>query len=218
MDQVVDNKKEGPKTLTDLFRDYFKNVADLGAEFLLRIGLRPNAVTFAGLLGHFAAAYFVIRGSMFWAGLVLLLAAPLDFLDGTMARKRGESGVFGAFVDSVTDRYSEFVILGGLLVYNLLNQDWVSGIGVYLAAFGSFMVSYIRARGEGLGFTVKIGLLTRVERYIVLIPGFLFGFPNVAAWIIALLANFTALQRILYVRREAYHNPAGQNQVNGDSK
>ncbi|NPV77845.1 MAG: CDP-alcohol phosphatidyltransferase family protein [Anaerolineae bacterium] len=207
MDRVVENKQEGPKTFTDYLRVHLKGAADSAAGFLLNLGLKPNAVTFAGLLGHIGAALLVVYGHMFWGGLVLLIMAPLDFLDGTMARMRGESSAFGAFVDSVTDRYSEFVIMGGLLIYYLMNQDWIACIGVYLAAVGSLMVSYIRSRGEGLGFTVKIGLLTRVERYIVLIPGLLFNFPGIAVWIIAVLANFTALQRIFFVRRESYGRP-----------
>ncbi len=207
MDRVVENKKEGPKTFTDYLRVYFKGAADSSAGFLLHLGLKPNAVTFAGLLGHIGAAALVVYGYMFWGGLVLLVMAPLDFLDGTMARMRGESSAFGAFVDSVTDRYSEFVIMGGLLIYYLMNQDWIACTGVYLAAVGSLMVSYIRSRGEGLGFTVKIGLLTRVERYIVLIPGLLFNSAEIAVWIIAVLANFTALQRIFFVRRESYSRP-----------
>jgi CDP-diacylglycerol--glycerol-3-phosphate 3-phosphatidyltransferase len=211
VDQVAEKKQEDRITFTDILRVRFKGVANTAAGFLLRIGLKPNTVTISGLVGHIVAAGLVIDGHMFWGGVVLLIMAPMDFLDGTMARMRGESNVFGAFVDSVTDRYSEFVILGGLLIYNLLNQDWVSCIGVYFAAMGSLMVSYVRSRGESLGFTVKIGLLTRVERYIILIPGLLFSIPNIAVWIIAVLANFTALQRIFYVRREAYHTPAGKN-------
>ncbi len=205
MGQVVEKEQEGTKTFTDFLRSYFKEAANSGAGFLLRIGLKPNMVTIAGLAGHFVAAALVVNGWMFWGGLVLLIMAPLDFLDGTMARLRGESNVFGAFVDSVTDRYSEFVIMGGLLIYFMLNQDWLACIGVYLAAAGSLLVSYVRSRAEGLGFIVKIGLLTRVERYIVLIPGILFNFPVIAVWIIAVLANFTALQRIFYVRREAHN-------------
>ena len=210
MDRVVEKKQEESKTFTDYLRLYFKGAADSAAGFLLRLGLKPNSVTFAGLLGHIGAAILVVYGHIFWGGLVLLIMAPLDFLDGTMARMRGESSTFGAFVDSVTDRYSEFVIMGGLLIYYLMKQDWVACIGVYLAAVGSLMVSYIRSRGEGLGFNVKIGLLTRVERYIVLIPGLLFNFPRIAIWIIAVLANFTALQRIFFVRRESYSQPMNE--------
>jgi len=214
----VDNRQGDQKTFTDFLREKFKGVADISAGFLLKIGLRPNMVTISGLLGHIVAAGLAVDGKMAWAGLVLLVMAPLDFLDGAMARKAGISSLFGAFLDSVTDRYSEFVILGGLLIFNVIHRDWIMCLGVYLAAIGSIMVSYIRARGEGLGITVKIGLLSRVERYIILIPGFLFGFPNVSAWIIAVLANFTALQRIHYVWRESMRLQAGKNEIKGNEE
>lgn len=201
MDHAV-NKEQ--KTLTDQLRIAFKGFADVGARFLLRIGLKPNNVTMLGLVGHVAAAYLVATGHITWGGLLTLVMAPFDFLDGTMARMRGESSRFGAFVDSVTDRYSEFVIFGGLLIYFMRSQNWLAVVLIYLAAAGSVLVSYTRARGESLGFTVKVGILTRVERYIVLIPGLIFNIPLISLWIIAILANYTALQRIFFVRQEAY--------------
>ncbi len=121
-----------------------------------------------------------------------------------MARLRGESSEFGAFVDSVTDRYSELVIFGGLLVYFLRQQEWLGAGLVYLAAAGSVLVSYIRARAQSVGFDTKIGIFSRVERYLVLIPGLVFNQPLIAVAIIALFANITALQRILHVRSQAY--------------
>lgn len=212
MDRAAVNKHENQTTFTDILRSRFKGVANTCAGFLLKIGLTPNVVTLLGMFGHLVAAILVINRHIIWGGVVLLVMAPMDFLDGSMARMRGQTGVFGAFLDSVTDRYSEFILLGGILVYNLMNQDWIACLGVYLAAMGSIMVSYTRARAEGLGISVKVGLLTRVERYIILIPGLLFNIPNIAAWIIAVLSHFTALQRILYVRREAYNTSSGKTQ------
>jgi CDP-diacylglycerol--glycerol-3-phosphate 3-phosphatidyltransferase len=130
--------------------------------------------------------------------------APIDALDGTMARLRNEPTRFGGFVDSVTDRYSELLIFGGLL-YHFSVQDSNTGVILaFLAAAGSLMVSYTRARAEALNYDAKIGILTRVERYIVLIPGLVFNFPLIALWILAILTNFTAWQRIWYVRKQAY--------------
>ncbi len=192
------------KTLSDRARDQFQGFARLGAGFLLKLGLRPNTVTVAGLGGHFAAGYLVATGQLTWGGILLLVMAPLDFLDGTMARMRGESSRFGAFVDSTTDRYSEFVIMGALCYYFVSIGNWPGAVLSYLSIVGSIMVSYTRARGEGLGFDVKVGLLSRMERYIILIPGIIFQIPLVAVWLIAIFANITALQRIFYVRRQAH--------------
>jgi CDP-diacylglycerol--glycerol-3-phosphate 3-phosphatidyltransferase len=193
-----------PKTFTDILRTTFKSYAEVIAVFLNRLGLRPNTVTFLGLLGHFVAAYLVIRGNITAGGIVLLFLAPLDFLDGTLARLRGESSRFGAFIDSVTDRYSEFVILGSLLVYYLNQGNSLGSILVYLTAAGSILVSYIRARAESLEFEARVGFLSRVERYIILIPCLIFNLPIYGLWFLAIFTNFTALQRIVHVRQQAY--------------
>jgi CDP-diacylglycerol--glycerol-3-phosphate 3-phosphatidyltransferase len=141
---------------------------------------------------------------MFTGGILVLLMTPIDALDGTMARLRGESSDFGAFVDSVTDRYSELIIYGGLLYYFLTLGDPLGGLLVFGAAAGSVLVSYVKARAEGLGYEAKVGLLTRVERYIVLAPSLVFNQLFIGLAIIAVFANITALQRIWYVRRQAH--------------
>jgi CDP-diacylglycerol--glycerol-3-phosphate 3-phosphatidyltransferase len=190
-------------TLTDLLRIWFKWVLDPIGGFLNKLGLTPNTLTLLGLAGNVIGAVFIARGNLLWGGLLVLLMGPIDALDGTMARLRGEPSDFGGFVDSVTDRYSELVIYGGLLYYFLLAGNETSSILVFLAAAGSVMVSYTRARAEALGFDAKVGALTRVERYLVLAPGLVFGYIEIALWIIAVLANVTALQRILHVRKQA---------------
>lgn len=192
------------KTFTDFLRVVFKNVIDPIAAFLNRLGLKPNTVTLSGLIGHTAAAYLIAQGEVTWGGLLILVMAPVDALDGAMARLRGEPSKFGAFIDSVTDRYSELVLFGGLLVYFLNQNNWLGCGLVYLAAAGSVMVSYTRARAETLGFDGKIGLLSRVERYIILIPSLIFNLPIYGLGIIAVLANFTAVQRIWSVRKQAH--------------
>ena len=121
-----------------------------------------------------------------------------------MARLRGEASEFGAFVDSVSDRYSELVIFGGLLFYYMQQGQILYVVLAYLAAAGSILVSYTRARAQSLGIDTKIGILTRFERYLVLAPLLVLNLPWVALWILAVLANFTALQRILDVRRQAH--------------
>jgi CDP-diacylglycerol--glycerol-3-phosphate 3-phosphatidyltransferase len=125
---------------------------------------------------------------------------PVDALDGTMARLRGEPSEFGAFVDSVTDRYSELVIFGGLLFYYASAGEEVMTVVTFFAASGSVLVSYVRARASSLGYDTKVGILTRMERYLVLAPSLVFNIPWVGLWIIAVLANITALQRIWDIR------------------
>ncbi|MCX6054020.1 MAG: CDP-alcohol phosphatidyltransferase family protein [Chloroflexi bacterium] len=192
-----------PWSLEMSLRKLFKGWIDPVASFLLRIGLKPNFVTGLGLVLSTVAGFFVARGEMTLGGILLILAGPLDVVDGTMARMLGQPSPYGAFVDSVTDRYSELVVLGGLLYFYAMRSDTLLCILVFLAAGGSVMVSYIKARAEALGFSAKIGILTRVERLLVLAPCLLFNIPNIAIWIIALLANFTAIQRFIFVRRQA---------------
>ena len=193
-----------PITLTDQLRKRFKHILDPIGAYLNRLGLMPNTMTIIGLVGNTIGAYFLWQGQMLVGGLIILAMGPVDALDGTMARLRGEPSDFGAFVDSVTDRYSELVIFLGLLLYYNQQGDWVNTLGVYLAAAGSVLVSYIRARAQSLGYEAKVGILTRAERYAVLAPTLIFNIPWVGVWIIAVLANITAMQRIMHVRRLAH--------------
>jgi CDP-diacylglycerol--glycerol-3-phosphate 3-phosphatidyltransferase len=125
-----------------------------------------------------------------------------------MARLRGQTTKFGAFFDSVTDRYSELVIYGGLLLYYLQLQDWRACGLVYLATAGSVLVSYVKARAEGVGYKANTGILTRAERFIVVVLGLLLNQMIIALWVLAILANITALQRLLFVRKQAYSQPS----------
>jgi len=197
---------QAPKTFTDFLRRVFKGVLDKIAGFLNKLGIKPNLVTTAGFLGNLVASVLIAFGNLTGGGLVAMLVGPLDALDGTMARLRNESGRYGAFVDSVTDRYSEIALYAGLLVYFNNTGTWQDALLVFFAAVGSIMVSYVRARAESLGFSAKIGLLTRAERYIVLIPGIIFGYPRVSLWILAVLTNITAIQRFIYVRKQAINS------------
>jgi CDP-diacylglycerol--glycerol-3-phosphate 3-phosphatidyltransferase len=192
------------KTLTDYLRLWFKWFLDPLGGFFNRLGLTPNAMTMLGLIGNTVGAYFLARGEMLTGGLFVLLMTPVDALDGTMARLRGESTDFGAFVDSVSDRYSELIIYGGLLYHFLNLGEPMGGLLVFGAAAGSVLVSYVKARAEGLGYEAKVGLLTRVERYIVLAPSLVFNQLYIGLGIIAILANITALQRIWHVRSQAH--------------
>lgn len=197
-------EKKPTLTLTDLMRSRFKGVVEPIAAFLNRIGLTPNTMTLSGLVGTAIAAYLLSQGNMLVGGLLVLAMGPIDALDGTMARLRGEPTAFGGFVDSVADRYSELLIFGGLLFYYSQHADWLAAGGAYLAAAGSVLVSYTRARGQSLGMDTKVGILTRFERYAVLAPALVLNYPLVGIWIIAIFANITALQRIHDIKKQAF--------------
>ena len=195
------------KTFTDFLRVTFKWFLDPIGRFLNRLGLTPITVTILGVVGSALAAFFIARGQITIGGIVMLIAWPIDALDGTMARLRGEASDWGAFVDSVSDRYSELIILGALLYYFAMHNEHVAEVVTFAAAAGSILVSYVKARAEAQSFSAREGLLTRAERYLVLGPSLLFNIPIIGVWIVAVLANFTALQRIWSVRTQAHADP-----------
>jgi len=194
------------KTFSDYLRLWFKWFLDPLGGFFNRLGITPNMMTMLGLIGNSVGAYYLARGEMLTGGILVLLMTPIDALDGTMARLRGEPSDFGAFVDSVTDRYSELIIYGGLLYHFLYLGDPVGGLLVFGAAAGSVLVSYVKARAEGLGYEARGGLLTRAERYLVLAPSLVFNQPLIGLGVIAIFANVTALQRIWIVRRQVHRS------------
>ena len=189
-------------TFTDQMRLRFKGLLDGIGRLLNRIGLMPNTMTILGLIGNTIGAILVARGDMLWGGLLILAMGPVDALDGTMARLRGEPSEFGAFVDSVTDRYSELIIFGGLLFFYSQQGNWQGALLAFAAAGGSVLVSYVRARAQALGYDTKVGILTRMERYLVLAPSLVLNIPMIGLWIIAIFANITALQRIWDIRQK----------------
>jgi CDP-diacylglycerol---glycerol-3-phosphate 3-phosphatidyltransferase len=172
---------------------------------LARAGVTPLAVTIFGLALSLAAAVFVARGSLRVGAVVLIVAGICDTLDGSLARRTGQVSLFGAFIDSTTDRLAEIAVFGGVIVYYLDRgaNGRLEVIGCLVAIAGSFLTSYTRARAEGLGLECRVGVLERPERVALLILGLLFG-GTVLVVIIGLLALFTmatALQRVRYVRR-----------------
>ncbi len=206
------NQEEQTKlTFTDLMRERFKGIIVAIAIFLNNLGIHPNLITTVGLLGNIAGAVLIAFGKLWIAGLVVLLLAPMDAFDGTMARLKGEITSWGAFVDSVVDRYSELILIAGMIIYFWQKPEGPDILHIfvaYFAACGSVLVSYVKSRAEGLGVQVKVGLLSRLERYLVIIPCLLFGFPEIAVWILAVLGNYTALQRIYHVRKKVYKKPS----------
>lgn len=194
------------QSLTDWLRSRFKWFTEPLGALATKLGIHPNVLTIGGLLGNMVGAILLAVGHISLGGLIILLMGPVDALDGAAARARGEKSAFGAFVDSVTDRYSEAIIYLGLLIYFMgqPGNQTQAAVLIFLSFVGSVLVSYAKARGEALGFDVNVGLLTRVERYLILAPALLFNVPLVSLWIVAVLANVTALQRIWHVRRQWY--------------
>lgn len=201
------------ETRTDWMRLRLKGLVDPAAAFFLRLGLHPNTMTLFGLAGNIVGAAFLAAGQMTVGGILILVSGWFDGLDGAMARQLNQPTKFGAFVDSVTDRWSEMAIFLGLLLYYLRQpqpQGTLYCILVFLATMGSVMVSYTKSRAETLGFDCNVGLLTRMERYLVMAPALILNLPQVALWVIAILANFTALQRTVHVRKQAYEKLRSQ--------
>jgi CDP-diacylglycerol--glycerol-3-phosphate 3-phosphatidyltransferase len=189
---------------------------------LARLGINPNVVTVLGLLLSIATAIVLASGHIIAGGGFVLFAGIFDMFDGAMARVSNAATTFGAFLDSTLDRYSESIILGGLLFYALqrpglhdalwpLNaeQQWMI-ILIFVAAVGSLMVSYTKARAEGLGLECKTGLLARPERVVLLAIGLLTGTTIWALALLAILSHVTSLERIVHVWRAA-SRPAKNN-------
>lgn len=198
------NRTEAPAgqiTFTERLRINFRWALDPTVDFLHKLGVHPNQLTLLGMLGAVAAAILVSQEQFILGGLVLLLTGPVDALDGALARRRGEPQDFGAFVDSVTDRYSELAVYAGLLWAAQAQGDLGFLLTVYFATFGSMLVSYVRARAQSLGFESKGGLFSRVERFLILSVCLLINQPLLGVVVIAIGANFTALQRVWYVRK-----------------
>ena len=166
------------------------------ALFLARIGLTPNVITVLGFFLTAAVAVVLATGQTQLAGVLLIFTLAFDAVDGTLARLTGMTSRFGAFLDSTLDRWAE-VALYMALVWLFLENGQDKGVLLAAAAMGtSLLVSYTRARAEGVGIQCKEGLLTRFERMVILIAGLIFNQIIWALAIIAILAGFTAVQRI----------------------
>ncbi len=184
------------------------------AQWLRWTGLTPNMLTVIGLLLNCGVALVLARGHLFWGGVFVLAAGLFDLLDGAMARVTDRISPFGAFFDSTLDRYSEVVVYLGLLYYVLGTGDARLGaILIYLTICGSILVSYARARAEGLGYKLQVGLLARPERIIILSLGLLVGRPLWALWLLAIFTNLTAAQRIYHLWATTHRESAQPGQA-----
>ncbi len=186
--------------LTDFVRQWSRGIVLPIARLVSWSGVSPNVVTIAGFFLTAADAVLLAMGYVQLAGLLLIPAAVLDAIDGSLARMQNRVTRFGAFLDSTIDRFSEAVLFLGALVYYVHQEQAATEIIVlFVALVGSLMVSYTKARGEATGVVIKGGLLTRFERMVILIVAMVLNELTVALWILAVLANVTALQRVWLV-------------------
>jgi CDP-diacylglycerol--glycerol-3-phosphate 3-phosphatidyltransferase len=170
------------------------------ARLLGAIGLSPNKISILGLLLSGVTAYVVGTGQFLGGGLLLLVASVLDMADGALARLTGKTTLFGGLLDSTADRISEAAVFLGLLVFYLDPYSMTGVLLVNTSLVGSFMVSYLRAKGESLGVECQVGIMTRPERVLVLAIGLLVDQVAIALWIIASLSVFTAVHRFWHIR------------------
>lgn len=186
------------------------DLAELRANLALRItnpvigilgksGIKPDALTFTGLAINIGAAYIIATGHFPLGGILILVAGLFDLLDGALARFAQKTTKFGAILDSTVDRISEAAIFCGLLVWYIPGRSEI--LLIFAVLIGSFLVSYIRARAEGLGLECKGGLFTRAERVIVLAVGLLVNQVVIALWILVVFVYITVVQRLVYLRR-----------------
>jgi phosphatidylglycerophosphate synthase len=165
--------------------------------------LKPNTLTVVGLVFGFVCLILTISNHLFLAGLALFVSGFFDVLDGAVARQYGWVTAYGGFLDSVLDRYTDLSVAFGIFIYFSRRDDFLFVILTFIAAIGIVVVSYIRARAEAASLQCKGGLLERPERTILLIIGLAFGVLKPVIIVLAVLTHFTAVQRILIVRRAA---------------
>lgn len=214
---------------TTRFEAWVRRRAEALMSAVGRVPLTPNQITVVGLVLTFVAASLAALGQLRWAGVVLIFAGTCDILDGALARSTHKSYPYGAFLDSTLDRYSEGAIYLGLAAYFVSAggpfQEWLV-LATLAALAGSFLVSYVRARAQSLGFTCDSGLFARPERVVLTVIGLIFGGVVLYAvvFLLAVLTNLTALQRIrevwlqgraqrLEIERETKAQRAAQSQT-----
>ena len=171
------------------------------ARLLNRLGFSPNKITILGLALNMVTAYQITVGNFFESGILLILASSLDMVDGSLARMQNKATKMGALLDSYVDRLSEALIFLGLLIYysNHQSETYIILL-IYISVVSSFMVSYLRARGEGLGVDCKVGFMTRPERIIVITFGLLLNQVVAALIIVSVLSTTTSLHRFWHIK------------------
>ena len=198
---------------TQKFQAWVRRWAQRGVGVFRDSPITPNMLTLFGLVITGVGAATVAVNHLFIGGLVLWFAGLFDIFDGALARASGRVYRYGAFFDSTVDRYSEGAVYLGLLVYFLGRHHTLEPILILVALAGSFLVSYVRARAQSLGFTCDVGILARPERVVVIVaglllerihvPGWHFTTLTLALWILAIGTNFTAIQRVWVVWQQS---------------
>ena len=177
--------------------------------YILAFGLAKAATNyFAGMLADrfgrkpvLVAGWLIMQEALFWAGFVFLFFSALDLVDGAVARATGKASDYGAVLDAVLDRAAEVVILAACAWYFAGRGETVQCAVTYCALLGSVAVSYMRARAEVAGLSMREGIFRRQERVALLVIGLVFNGLTVVMWILAILANLTALQRFVLIAR-----------------
>jgi CDP-diacylglycerol--glycerol-3-phosphate 3-phosphatidyltransferase len=187
--------------LTNKARAWGAKIVEPIARFLSRLGLTPNGATLLGFAMTVGVAVLLALGQLRLGGFLLIFTLAFDAVDGTLARLTDSVTRFGGVLDSTLDRWAEIALYGALVWY-YSQQGSDTGVWLATAAMAtSLMVSYTRARAEGAGFALKEGLFTRLERLVVLIAGLILNLTMWALLVIAVLAAFTAVQRLWVVRK-----------------
>ena len=168
-------------------------------KLLAKTGVSPNWLSLLGFATSLGAAWVIAVGQFTWGGVLVLGCSAFDLLDGTLARATGRSSRFGALLDSTLDRFSEAALLFGLLVFYIGQGGTAEILLIYATVVGSVLVSYVRARAEGLGVRCEVGILSRTERVVLFSLGLIFHQVLIVLWIMALLTNATAVHRVVYV-------------------
>ncbi len=198
---MTTSQEQTGQTLTDWARRQAQVITYPVAERLAAWGIHPNTVTIVGFLATAAVGVVLAKGKLQLGGLLLLAASSLDAFDGALARVSGEKSRFGAFLDSTLDRLSEGSLFFGLLIAMMHKGQTTAIYLLFALALGSLMVSYVRARAEGVGYTCKVGLLTRVERILILGVGLAAGLTLPTLWLMSIGVWLTVAQRIAWVYR-----------------
>jgi CDP-diacylglycerol--glycerol-3-phosphate 3-phosphatidyltransferase len=186
---------------SDIARKYSRILLEPIARFISQTGLSPNVITIIGFVLMIGVAIVLAQVYFFLGGWLIIAAVLFDAVDGTLARMMGRTSRFGAFLDSTLDRFSEAVIFLGIFIHLSGENEKVALILIYATVVGSLMVSYARARAEGIGIPLKDGLFTRFERILLLVIGLISNQLTLILWLLAIFSNLTAVQRMYLVWR-----------------
>jgi CDP-diacylglycerol--glycerol-3-phosphate 3-phosphatidyltransferase len=188
--------------LIDIRRNLAYRITDPIVRILSKSGITPNVLTIINLALNIVAAYVIATGHFLLGGVLVLASGLFDLLDGALARFTKQTTKFGAILDSTVDRISEAAILCGLLIWYLARGGSLEIVLIFAVLIGSFLVSYVRARAEGLGWQCQVGLFTRTERVIVLAIGLLINQIFIALCVVVVFVFITVVQRLVYLWKQ----------------